>query len=407
MAKRKSKKSSIYSSQFILVSISSLFFSASYNMLIPELPAYLTNLGGVEYIGLIIALFTLTAGFSRPFSGKLTDTIGRKPVMLFGAIVCLICGCLYPIFTTITGFLLIRLIHGFSTGFTPTAAATYVSDIVKHERLGEAMGIQGIMFSTGLALGPALGSWIKLYFSYDILFLSSSMIALIAFLLMLNLGETLKRKRTFNFRLLKISKNDIIAREAIPAGVITLLSYITFGVVLTTIPDWSEHIGLANKGVFFLVFTVSSLLVRFLAGRLSDSYGRTGIIVFGLVFLLISTFLMGFLKTANGLMSAAALYGIAMGIISPTISAWTIDLSLSNQKGKAMATMYIALEIGIGLGALSSGWYYQGNTNNIPLIMYACTGMTFLALCYMYVIKMGIVKKLLINLRLRFSDMNR
>ncbi len=50
-------------------------------MLIPELPSYLSNLGGSEYKGLIIALFTLTAGLSRPFSGKLTDTIGRKPVL--------------------------------------------------------------------------------------------------------------------------------------------------------------------------------------------------------------------------------------------------------------------------------------------------------------------------------------
>ncbi len=387
MTKRTPKKHHIYSTQFVLVSVSSLFFSASYNMLIPELPTYLTSLGGAEYIGLIIALFTLTAGFSRPFSGKLTDTIGRKPVMLFGAFVCLICGGLYPIFTTITGFLLIRLIHGFSTGFTPTAAATYVSDIVKRERLGEAMGIQGIMFSTGLALGPVLGSYIKLYFSYDVLFLSSSAMALIAFLLAINLGETLQRKKVFNFRLLKISKKDIIAKEAIPAGVVTLLSYITFGVVLTTIPDWSEHIGLANKGIFFLVFTVSSLLVRFLAGRFSDRYGRTGIITIGLFFLLISTFMMGALKTPNGLMGAAALYGIAMGIISPTVSAWTIDLGRADQKGKAMATMYIALEVGIGLGAFGSGWYYQGDVHQIPFIMYVCTVITFLAVCFMFVRK--------------------
>ncbi|MEP3386364.1 MAG: MFS transporter, partial [Flavobacteriaceae bacterium] len=219
--KTKASKKAMYTPKFMLICMSSLFFSASYNMLIPELPSYLSSLGGTQYIGLIIALFTLTAGISRPFSGKLTDTIGRKPVMVFGAMVCLICGCFYPIFTTLYGFLLLRLLHGFSTGFTPTAASTFVSDVVPEERLGEAMGIQGIAFGTGLALGPALGSLIKLNFSYSILFYSSSLMAFLALVLIFNLKETLPQKRSFTFQLLRISKKDIIAKEALPPAIIT------------------------------------------------------------------------------------------------------------------------------------------------------------------------------------------
>ncbi|WP_408641393.1 MFS transporter [Spirosoma telluris] len=41
---------------------------------------------------------------------------------------------------------------------------------------------------------------------------------------------------------------------------------------------------------------------------------------------------------------------------SPTITAWTADLSDEKTRGRAMATMYIALEAGIGLGALGAGW---------------------------------------------------
>ncbi len=65
-------------------------------MIIPMLPDYLTSLGGGEYKGLIIALFTITAGLSRPFSGKLADKIGRLPVMIFGAVVCFVAGLAYP-----------------------------------------------------------------------------------------------------------------------------------------------------------------------------------------------------------------------------------------------------------------------------------------------------------------------
>jgi MFS family permease len=171
---------SIYNPQFILVCLSSFLFSSSFNMLIPELPAYLSSLGGAEYKGLIIALFTLTAGISRPFSGKLTDKIGRVPVMAIGSIVCFACGFLYPILTSIAGFLLLRLFHGFSTGFKPTATAAYVADIVPSEKWGEAMGIHGLFFSTGMAIGPAIGSAITLHYSINVLFYCSSLFAFLS-----------------------------------------------------------------------------------------------------------------------------------------------------------------------------------------------------------------------------------
>ena len=201
----------IYNLRFGLLCLSSLLFSSSYNLLIPELPGYLSGLGGSQYIGLIISLFTLTAGLSRPFSGLLTDKIGRRPVMIFGATVCLVCGFTYPILGTVAGFLLLRLLHGFSTGFTPTAIAAYVSDIVPANRWGEAFGIQGVFFTSGLALGPALGSTIKLYYSYDVLFYSSSGMAFLSMLLIFKLRETLVERARFEWRMLKISKNDIIS----------------------------------------------------------------------------------------------------------------------------------------------------------------------------------------------------
>src|SRR5204863_5279048 len=102
-----------YSLQFWLLCLSSFFFFGSFNMVIPELPEFLTRLGGGEYKGLIISLFTLTAMISRPFSGKLADRVGRIPVMIFGSVVCLICSLIYPLLTSVYGFFLLRFFHGF------------------------------------------------------------------------------------------------------------------------------------------------------------------------------------------------------------------------------------------------------------------------------------------------------
>ncbi|RXK87477.1 MFS transporter [Filimonas effusa] len=376
-------KDTIYTLQFGLVCLSSFLFSASFNMLIPELPAYLSNMGGAAYKGLIIALFTLTAGGSRPFSGKLTDTIGRVPVMAVGSIVCFVCGFLYPVLTTVAGFLLLRLVHGFSTGFKPTATAAYVADLVPATKWGEAMGIHGVCFSTGLAIGPAIGSAITAHYSINILFYCSSLFALLSIVILANMKDTLPDKQRFRLAHLRIGKNDIFDKRVIPSVVVIFLSYVSYGAILTVIADWSLHLGTANKGLFFMVFTLTSLLIRFVAGKVSDRHGRVPILKISLSLLAISTFMIALANTSWLLMFASGVYGIATGMLSPTATAWTADLSDPAQRGKAMATMYIALEAGIGLGALLAGSLFIEDFAMIPVVFYWCTAITLLSLIYL------------------------
>ncbi|RRT93125.1 MFS transporter [Empedobacter falsenii] len=373
----------VYNLHFILMCLSSLLFSASFNMMIPELPAYLSSMGGAEYKGFIIALFTLTAGISRPFSGKLTDKVGRVPIMSVGSIVCFACGILYPVLTTVSGFLFLRLVHGFSTGFKPTATAAYIADIIPRERWGEALGMHGICFSIGMAIGPALGSTITLYSSINVMFFTSSFFALLSILILFNMKETLQNKQKFSFGLLKISKQDVFAKEALPAALITFLSYVAYGSILTLIPDWTEHLGFQNKGVFFMVFTISSMMVRFFAGKISDQKGRVLVIKLGLVLLIIALVLLASIDAKIGLILGGLMYGISTGILSPALNAWTIDFSKPDERGKAMATMYIAMEAGIGLGALCAGWYFQDYLDRIPMVIYVSAFICLLGTIYM------------------------
>jgi MFS family permease len=132
-----------------------------------------------------------------------------------------------------------------------------------------------------------------------------------------------------------------------------------------------------------MAFTLSSLLIRFLAGKISDKYGRVKILKVALIILMISLILIGLADSAFGLLTAAAIYGIATGILSPTTSAWTVDLSHPERRGKAMATMYIALEAGIGIGALGAGWLFKDVIKMIPIIFYLSAGVALTGLIYL------------------------
>ncbi len=335
-------------------------------MIIPELPGYLESIGGGEYKGLIIALFTLTASISRPFSGRLTDTIGRIPVMVIGVGVCVISSMAYPFATTLFGFFALRLLHGLSTGFKPTATAAYVADIIPINKRGEAMGIFGTFGSAGMAFGPAMGSPIAQEFGMDWMFYASAFLGGLSLLVLFKMPETLEDTVRFKASHLQLSLEDVFDRGVWFPGFLLVLTAFSFGLVLTVVPDYSDHLGLANRGVFFTVFTLSSILVRFLAGKASDKYGRLPVLMASTSLMVVSLCLMAFAGTGTALLVAGGVYGLAIGINSPTLYAYTVDLGDPNRKGRALATMYIMLEIGIGLGALLGGWVHGNETDNFP-----------------------------------------
>lgn len=335
-------------------------------MIIPELPNYLTSLGGAEYKGYIISLFTITAAISRPFSGKLTDSIGRVPIMIFGASVAFLVGISYPIATTVMGFLLLRLLHGFSTGFKPTGTSAYIADIIPENKRGEAMGILGVATSLGMALGPTIGTKITTAFGYNTLFYISGSIALLSIIILFNLKETLpkEKKLPFSLKLLKINKDDFYEPKVLAPAIVFLLSTFPFGLILTIIPDLSQSIGIEDKGIYFSIFVLSSVLIRFIAGRISDLHGRIPVIIGSMALLIISMLLLSFVQSLVSFYLSAFIYGISIGMSSPTIFAWTADLADPKKIGRAFATIYIALEVGIGIGAFVSAKIYNNNIEN-------------------------------------------
>ena len=377
------KQHSIYNFQFWLLCLSSYLFFVSFNMIVPELPRYLTSLGGEEYKGLIISLFTLTAGLSRPFSGKLTDKIGRIPVMIFGSTVCFVMGFIYPVISSVAGFLLLRFLHGFSTGFKPTGTTAYLADLVPLARRGEAMGVLGISGSLGMASGPTIGNALARNFSLDVMFYCSSIAAVLSILVLIGMKETLEQREKFRPAMLRIYPNEIIEPRVIPACVVLMLTAFSFGTILTVIPDFSDYLGVTNRGVFFSIFTVASLFIRIIAGRASDIYGRVPILRMAAFVLAAGMTLIGFADSTNTFYAGALLFGIGNGMSVPTIFAWAVDLSDEKHRGKGMATVFIALEIGIGVGALVSGWLYNNQPGNFPITFWVPALLCLVGMIYL------------------------
>jgi len=352
-------------------------------MLIPELPAFLTHLGGADYKGLIISLFTVTAMLSRPFSGKLADKMGRIPVMIFGCAVCLICSLVYPMLSSIYGFFLLRFVHGFSTGFTPTGQAAYLSDVIPAHRRGEAMGYLGTAGALGSASGPAIGGLVAMEFGLTTMFYLSSFFALIAIVILVNTQETLKEKKRFSPSMLSVGTKDIFEPRVLAPCLVMALAAYAYGAMFTLLPDFGAHVGIKNKGLLFTFLTVASLLVRLIAGKASDRFGRVPILKLSTLLIVISMIIIGLSDNQVMLIVGVILYGFGQGTTSPTLLAWATDLSDEHHRGRGVASLYIFMELGIGLGAVFSGWLYANDSSNFFFTFSVCGLLAFLAFSYL------------------------
>jgi MFS family permease len=352
-------------------------------MVIPVLPGYLTSLGGAEYKGLIIALFTITALIARPFSGKLADKIGRVPVIMFGAIVCVVCSVLYPLLSSVSALLWLRLFHGFSTGFTPTGETAYLADIVPPNKRGEGMGILGTANSVGMAGGMAIGGLLGHVYNIDVVFYTSSAFALGSIVILFNIKETLPAKQSLRAHHLKLNRSDLFEPRVLAPCIVMLLAAYAYGSIVTLIPDYSLVFDIKNTGILLTYFTLASLAVRLIGGKASDKYGRKNVLYVSVTCVGIAMILLATAQSKWQVILGVVLYGFSQGTTSPTLLAWATDLSDPLRKGKGVSSLYIFMEMGIGFGAFLSGLLFANQNNNFPLTFFVAAGLAFIGTIFL------------------------
>lgn len=370
--------------QFNLLFISSIFFMMSFTAPLAELTDYLETFSDKSWIGVVIAMFTAGALLSRFYSGRMADRIGRLPVMLVGTIVTAVCGYLYIFTTTLTAILLLRFIHGLSTGWRPVGTTAFLSDVIPVSRRGEALGYLGIAGSSGSALGPYLGSVLKEEFSFEAMFIAASVFGVISLILTLGLKESLPNPEKFKWYFLKLSEGDLVSKAAFPALVAITLETFGFGTVITVSPDFVDYLGFEYKGSFLLIIVLSSIAARLYAGKASDRLNKVKLLQFGMWLGAFALVIIGLSESKEMVVTGAILYGLSIGVTRPTIFAWTADLAKKGKIAVALATMLIGLEVGILMGALVSGRIFNGDIEHLHYSYFVAAFVSVLAAVYLF-----------------------
>ena len=184
-----------------------------------------------------------------------------------------------------------------------------------------------------------------------------------------------------------MSWSSIYTMDVWLPSLIMFLSIFSFGTILVIIPDFHDKLQITNRGSFMLFMVLSSIVVRYFAGQISDKYGRIFALKIGMSFLTLGMIATSFSYDYTTLMLSAVVCGISVGINSPTIFAWTIDLADENKKGPAISTMLSALEIGIIFSTLIASLIYNNNSDNIPFAFALSSIVALFGILILFLVK--------------------
>ena len=120
-------------------------------------PPYARGIGlNDAQIGLVMGVQLATTMLAKPLSGRLSDRLGRKPMILAGLVLCALMLPGIPALTSLWSLALVSALLGLGVAIVTPSTTALVADLVVASRMGSAMGVFGTIWDTGEASGPIL-----------------------------------------------------------------------------------------------------------------------------------------------------------------------------------------------------------------------------------------------------------
>lgn len=350
-------------------------------LLLPVLPFYLAEVfqAGNSTIGIVLSCYTVAALCIRPFSGYFLDTFARKPLYLFAYFIFMMAFAGYLIATSLTLFIIFRIIHGVSFGMVTVGGNTVVIDIMPSSRRGEGLGYYGLANNIAMSVGPMFGLFLHdAGISFSTIFCYSLGSCVLGF----TSASLVKTPYKPPIKREPISLDRFILLKGIPAGICLLLLSIPYGMTTNYIAMYSRQIGLqVPTGFFFTCMAVGMAISRIFSGRLVDRGKITQVIATGIYIVILSFFLLSFCanlivwnSTVCSILffTIALCLGIGFGIMFPAFNTLFVNLAPNSQRGTATSTYLTSWDIGIGIGMLTGGYIAEISTFDKAYLFGAC-----------------------------------
>lgn len=346
-------KEKLWNKNFIIACIANFLVAASFNLLMPTIPIFLSEELGVESskIGLVLSSYAIALLFTRPFCGYWVDVYSRKPLFLLGLGLFIATFVGYYFAVSVLFFIILRFIHGMFWGLTTVSANTVAIDIIPASRRAEGIGFFGVNTNLAMAIAPLIA--VNIYDAKGFHFLISCAIAmgLISILVVLFIKVPERKKLD---KVAPLSFDRFILIKAIPILINQLFLSFGWGTLIAFAVLYGKKIGIQNSGIFFLFLAGGIILSRVTSGKFVDKGHLHKVMVTALFLITIGFVSFALLQGVVFFCLSAFLIGIGYGTLFPALQTIYINMAPASKRGTANSTYLTGFDLGIGAGMLFS-----------------------------------------------------
>jgi DHA1 family multidrug resistance protein-like MFS transporter len=352
---------------FYVLYLTMFLVIAGVGIITPFFPFYAKEMGASSFeLGLMIALFSLAQTIAAPVWGRLSDGLGRKPVLIAGMVGYALSFYLMVLAPNLLMLMLARVVGGLLSASTFPSAQAYLVDLTTEETRGEGMSYMAAASNLGFVLGPALGGILSV-FGIRAAFIIGGSLILLTSVIGVILLPTSKDKSTVIIETLSQDRhviwNAVIGRDSallwvtmlISFGSITIYSILGYYMI-------EKFNALASDAaiVYTLIGGVSVVLQTLLVGKAMKRLGEDFLVIFSL--------LMGIIGFAGLVYAASMTYLYVFVVVigaSLALSRPAILVALSKRthlgQGLTMGLQGSFDSFGRVIGPLWAGWIFTAS----------------------------------------------
>jgi len=355
-----------------------------FGIILPLLPFYAQSLGANAFhVGLLSTSFSLMQLMFAPVWGRLSDRVGRRPVLLLGLSGSCISYLVFGLAHSLPLLFISRVCAGIAGGTISTAQA-YIADCTSADNRAKGMGLIGAAYGLGFIFGPAIGGILSRHgFSTPAFFASALAFVNFSAALWL-LPESLtpeSRPARAGLSWTRLTKG----LQHPELGIFLVLFFIstfafanleaTFALMTSRKFGFDAH---QNGYLFAYVGVLITLMQGGLIGRLVKQFGERRLISAGLFCMTFGLGLLPYSPSLTALLLVLILVTFGNGATNPSITSLISQISGPEDQGGVLGVAQSTASLGRILGPMWGGMTFDVLGFAYPYL----TGAVFMAVAF-------------------------
>ncbi len=332
-----------------------------FGIVLPVLPLYAERFDATPTtVGLLVASFSLAQFLFAPLWGRVSDRVGRKPVLVLslvgtaaGSLLTGLAGSLWVLFAG-------RIIDGIS-GASVSVAQAAVTDLAPPEQRSRLLGLLGAAFGLGFVAGPAIGALAALGGPHVPFFVAAALATVNAVVAAVRIPETRPRSRVPSS--VATQERAGVRRDLGRLLVVAFTSLVAFSAFEATFALFGERrlgFGLASTGVVFTVIGLSIALVNgLLVQPAVRRFGEARTLRLGLIFNGLGLAVLPAVHSWAVLAPALLLLTIGQGLVTPTLASTVVAKVGEDRRGAALGAQQSAGGLARVVGPVLGGVAFE------------------------------------------------